>query len=292
MNAIDRALGKCGILVCHTGPTESMRNLPVSFLKSIRNGSSSDNRWVAFIDAMHRSNGFQNIVDYSENNEKIVVGMKCQQCRANWIWNAAVIQIQIFKRIIHHGPGESTVELFFDGPTLVKYQFPSRIMEEVWCRSERDIGIGIKDENVYAKVGVSSCTGHGFNPDIINVPVSALVVNTSLVANGGRGVFTTQPIVKGSTIILDDCVQGMIIPITTLKLLETATLTMENISDFWDVVAIGFVEGYGWSKSFLVSRCMLICWLRRSADSDKSTNFRIFFIHSSERTRTIGRSRY
>jgi hypothetical protein len=107
-------------------------------------------------------------------------------------------------------------------------------------------------DDYYSSTDVQSCTGHGFDPDILNVPVASLIVQSSSVANGGRGVFTTQPIAKGSTIILDDCVNGLIIPITTWKLLETASRTMEHVSDFWDVVFDGFANGYGWSESFLV----------------------------------------
>ena len=238
------------MLVCHTGPAETMRNLPVSFLRNAGNEHGKTNRWVALIDMIHQSAGFQNIVDYNEKSEKIVIGLKCRQSRADWIWNPAVFQIQIAKRMTHHGVADKSGDNFhFDGPSMVGYQFPSRTVEEVWCRNKWKV-TGIDD--YYESDDDISCTGHGYDPEIINIPISSFIVNTSVVANGGRGVFTTHKIAKGTTVLMDDCTQGLIIPITTLNLLETAESTMENVSEFWDVVVDGFLYGYGWADTFLV----------------------------------------
>ena len=247
LSTIDSVLGDCGLLICHIGETETIRNLPGSYLKSSRTDNNStlphigrNNRWVHFIDAIQEVKGFQNIVDYNEQQQKFIVGMKCKQCRSNWIWNSALFQIQMAKRMTNSGIRSS----LFDGATMIQYQFSSRIVEEVWCRDDQD-----DDDATY-------CRGHGYDPDIANVPLSSLVVGTSLVANGGRGVFTTQTIAKGSYITVDDCVGGMIVPIPTLGLLYTAaeSTSMAEVSEFWEVVAHGFVNGYGWMDSFLVSR--------------------------------------
>lgn len=243
IGTVDTILGDCGLLVCHIGEAEMIGNLPVSYFKST-NGSTvhqnidNSNRWVRLIDAIQHIKGFQNIVDYNEQRQKIVVGMKCKQCRSNWIWNDAEFRIQIAKRI-----NDSIRSSFFDSPAMMSYQFPSRIVEEIWCRGESH------DDN-----DRSYCHGHGYDPDNGNVPISALVVGNSLVANGGRGVFTTQRIPKGSYVILDDCVNGIIVPIPTVELLYTAADAMENATEFWDVVSDGFLDGYGWTDSFLV------CW--------------------------------
>jgi hypothetical protein len=254
LTAIDTVLGECGLLVTHIGPSETLRNLPISYLRTIHSDRLANvddtNRWVLLIDALQHIKGFVNIVDYNEQHEKFVVGMKCKQCRANWIWNPALFQIQMAQRRTnhHHNDDDDDGTLlstppplhFFDGPTMIQYQFPSRIVEEIWCRDD------------YDNNDSSFCRGHGYDPDIVNVPLSSLVVGTSLVANGGRGVFTTQPITKGSYIIVDDCVEGIIIPIPTLDILYTAVSEMSNVTDFWDVVTEGFVDGYGWMDNFLV----------------------------------------
>jgi hypothetical protein len=133
-----------------------------------------------------------------------------------------------------------SVPSYFDGPTMIHFQFPSRIVEDVWCRDDYD-------EN-----DITYCRGHGYDPDIVNVPLSSFVVGSSLVANGGRGVFTTRQIQKGSYIFVDDCVSGIIVPITTLELLYTAAKRMTNVSEFWELVSDGFMDGYGWTDSFLV----------------------------------------
>ena len=256
--------------MCHTGRAETMRNLPVSLLNTVRTLHDSSNRWVAFIDALHHHTELANIVDYSEGHEKIVIGMKCHRSRAHWIGNPAVFQIRMAQRI---QPGVEMM-LWWDAATMMQYQFPSRIVEEVWRRNHHchhhSLNMAGMDQNehkntnddddnyYYSRDDIDSCTGHGFDPEIINVPVSSLFVKPSLVANGGRGVFTTQFIAKGSTIILDDCVQGLIVPIPTLQLLETARRTMVNVSDFWKVVTDGFVHGYGWSESFLARHVVVV----------------------------------
>ena len=244
LSVVETVLGDCGLLVCHIGEAETIRNLPVSYFKSTGSSTSSStlpkvdntNRWVVFIDALQQIKGFQNIVDYNERHEKFVVGMKCKTCRSNWIWNPALFQIQMAQRMSN----SNGIPSYFDGPTMIQYQFPSRIVEEVWCRDDSD------------EHDISFCNGHGYDPDVVNVPLSSFVVGTSLVANGGRGVFTTQSISKDSYVIVDDCVNGIIVPITTLDLLYTATKSMTNVSDFWEVVSDGFMDGYGWTTSFLV----------------------------------------
>ena len=242
LSRVDTMLGHCGLLVCHIGKVETIGNLPTSYLKShtsqgstLHHNVANSNRWVQLIDVMQQIQGFQNIVDYNEHHHKFVIGMKCKECRSNWIWNAASFQIQMTKRIHEKNPPS-----LLDGPTIMSYQFSSRIVEEVWCREEEN-----QNDRHY-------CHGHGYDPDMGNVPISALVVGTSRVANGGRGVFTSQHIPKGSYIALDDCVNGIIIPIATLELLNTASYAMENVSEFWEVVLDGFIDGYGWSDSFLV----------------------------------------
>ena len=52
--------------------------------------------------------------------------------------------------------------LFFDGPAMESHYFPSRASEEVFCRDAID--------------AAGCALGHGFDPDKISLPLSALEV--------------------------------------------------------------------------------------------------------------------
>jgi len=206
-----------------------------------------DDQLGAFLDGL-QSFGFESIVSYEESHGRFieswgfVVAMKNSGSRSNWFRNEAELNIQIFKRVLV--PAEL---LFFDGATMMDYQYPSRIEEEIWCRDKWNGECG---------------TGHGFDPFFPNLPHTDFVVQPSTVVKGGRGVFSTKFIPKGSMIGLEECVNGMFLPSTTFELMRTAAEEVDDdnqISDFWDVVFWGYIDGYGWIDNFYVS---LYAWER------------------------------
>jgi len=124
----------------------------------------------------------------------------------------------------------------------MQYQFPTRVVEHTWCLGKSEI-----------------CgNGHGFDPEISNVPVFSFEVKPSAIANGGRGVFAKEFIPKGSLIGLEECVHGMFASSQTVDLLEVSGNEFENLSDFWEVVDTAYFDGYGWSGSFYVSLVQLV----------------------------------
>jgi hypothetical protein len=130
-----------------------------------------------------------------------------------------------------------------DGASMMQYQFPSRVAEVTFCRGH-------------------ACEGqHGFDPELVNFPVSAFEVKPSVVANGGRGVFAKVFVPKGSLIGLEDCVHGMFSPSRTVELMERAGAAYGASSEFWNVVDTAYFDGYGWSESFYVSTVVLLCVL-------------------------------
>jgi hypothetical protein len=239
MYAFSQALGDEGIFVAQVGEVENMDDLPTSFYP--------DNQLGTFLDGLEKF-GFESIVDYSEAHGRFieswgfVVAMKDSASRANWFRNEAEINLQIAQRIL-----PSTELSFFDGASMMQYQFTSRIDEEIWCRD---------------RVDGECSTGHGFDPYLPNLPHSAFTVQPSTVAKGGRGIFATQFVPKGTMIGLEECVHGMFLPSTTFDLMRTAAEEIEDsdenqVSDFWDVVFWGYVDGYGWIDSAYVRVCVM-----------------------------------
>jgi hypothetical protein len=89
----------------------------------------------------------------------------------------------------------------------------------------------------------------------VNIPTLHLSVRPSTVANGGRGVYSTQRVPLGSTLALDDYVNHIYAPSTTIEYMHRAMEAFdESISSFWSVVYWGYIEGYGFSLTEYV-RC-------------------------------------
>ena len=238
MLAFSRALGETGIFVAQVGEDENMEDLPSNF--------DPNNPLIVFLDGLE-SFGFESIVEYSESHGRFieswgfVVAMKDRESRSSWLRNEAEINLEIAKRIT-----PTTPLVFFDGATMMNYQFGSRITQEIWCRD---------------KVDGECSTGQGFDPFLTSISHTAFDVRPSTVNKGGRGVFATEFVPKETVIGLEECVNGMFLPSTTFQLLrdiahefDEKDENKDSVSDFWDVVFFGYIDGYGWIDSSYVSR--------------------------------------
>lgn len=233
MEAFSRALGDDGIFIAQVGELDNINDPPESLYPN--------DHFMSFVEGLE-SNGFESITDYAEMHGRLVdiwsfvLAMKNSKSRANWFMSEAEINLKIAKRSMKTITGESPFH-FFDGALMMQYQFASRVVEEVWCRD---------------KSGLCS-TGHGYDPDMTNVPVTSFEVRPSIIAKGGRGVFATEFIPKGSNIGLEECVHGMSLPGTTYLLLsEAAEAFDDTVSEYLDTFFFGYVDGYGWVDSVYV----------------------------------------
>ena len=237
MFAFSRALGENGIFIAQVGEDENMDDLPSSF--------DPEHPLLVFLAGLE-SFGFESILEYSESHGRFteswgfVVAMKGRDSRSNWFRNEAEINLEIARRIAPTAP-----LIFFDGSTMMTYQFESRITQEIWCRD---------------KVDNECSTGQGFDPYVRAISHTAFNVQPSTVNKGGRGVFATEFVAKGTVIGLEECVNGMFLPSTTFELLRDIAEKIDEKdenedapSDFWRVVFLGYVDGYGWIDSGYVS---------------------------------------
>lgn len=127
--------------------------------------------------------------------------------------------------------------LYFDGATMASFAFPAKSSEVVFCRRYADL---------------PNCkSGHGFDQDREDIPLSALELKPSnTVVDGGRGVFATQDIPNMSYIGLEDSVHSVYVKSITSellrKLIEKPLMTTEfssNVSLLENVVV--FVDSFG-----------------------------------------------
>ena len=231
MGAFSNALGEEGIIIAQVGEADE-------FVGPAQSLFPGDN-FATFLNGLKQF-GFESIIEFDEGHARFMgqwsflLAAKDSDARTSWFSNEAELQLAIHQRMLRTNDGKLPLR-FIDGAAMMQYQFPSRVAEITFCRSE-------------------SCEHeHGFDPQLLNFPVSAFEVKPSAVANGGRGVFAKVFVPKGSIIGLDDCVHGMFSPSRTVQLMETTGAQYGDYSEFWNVVDTAYFDGYGWSESFYVS---------------------------------------
>jgi hypothetical protein len=235
VDAFSRALGDDGIFIAQVGELENVDDPPESVYP--------DNHFVSFVKGL-KLFGFESIIDYAESHGRLVeswsfvLAMKNSESRASWFLSEAEMNIRIAQRAMPTRSGDVPF-LFFDGATMAQYQFAPRVVEDVWCRDKPD----------------ECATGHGYDPEVaVNLPRSSFEVRSSRVAMGGRGVFAKEFVPKGAVIGLDECVHGMFLPSATFALLRRAAEEIdESVTEFFDVLRWGYIDGYGWLDSAYVS---------------------------------------
>jgi hypothetical protein len=244
MEAFSNALGEKGILIAQVGERDE-------FTAPAENLFPGDN-FATFLNGL-KQYGFESIIDFDEGHARFMgqwcflLAAKDSDARTTWFSNEAELQLAIHQRILRRSTDGKLPLRFIDGASIMQYQFPSRVAETLFCRGD-------------------SCEHqHGFDPQLMNFPVSAFYVKPSTVANGGRGVFAKVFVPKGSIIGLDDCVHGMFSPSRTVELMEKTGAQYGDYSEFWNVVDTAYFDGYGWSESFYVSGVPFVvsrlrCW--------------------------------
>jgi hypothetical protein len=188
--------------------------------------------------------GFEDSLEYGAAHARLkaplrfLAAMKNEATAANWYSSEADVNLKIQKRAVRTTHGMSPFRVF-DSGTMMSIQYPSRVLEEVWCRRQSNP----QDEE---------CRGHGYDPQIPNARVSEhLEVKVSQVGDrAGRGVFAKKFIPKGSYIGLEEAV-GMYVPPATYDLLWRLYDALRL--EYWETLAFGYLDGYGWSTNELVS---------------------------------------
>ena len=182
--------------------------------------------------------GFQTIKEYSEVHGgfmavwKFLIAFKDPSYKANWYANEAEIDLKVRERSMPTVSGESPFR-YFDGATMMVYQYPSRISEEVFCRTQPTPALCEE--------------GHGFDPERQNAPISAFEVKPSKIPNAGRGVFFKEAFPKGTYIAVDEGVNDMMLLPFALSIIESMLGT--EMKDRWKVFQY-YIYGYGFYSDF------------------------------------------
>jgi hypothetical protein len=162
----------------------------------------------------------------------------------NWFTNEAAVSLRVQRRSLQTVDGKSPF-LYFDGATMMSYQYPSKQSEVVFCRREPT---------------PEGCTGgRGYDLDRINIPISALEVKqSSLGEHAGRGVFAKIDIPASSYVGLEESVHNTIYMDPSNYALASSWCRTDDKCHWSSSVGTGgniemFMHGYGHSFSYHVS---------------------------------------
>jgi hypothetical protein len=230
MDALANALGEEGIFAAQVGEADELDDPAELF--------DDEEQLTDFLKGLERT-GFESVLDYHEAHGRLLnpwsflLAMKDSTYRSNWFMNEAELNAEIQQRILSTTTGDSPL-LYFDGATMATYQFPSRLVEEPWCRGQSAL-----------------CKkGHGYDPFVQDNPMSSFEVRSSLLRGGGRGVFAKEFIPKDSYVSLGECVHSVFVQPKTYDIMEESARFFQDASGYWKVLYFGYIDGYGWQDSF------------------------------------------
>jgi hypothetical protein len=235
IETLHRALGEQGVLVTHIGEAANLSDAVRAPLPPTREAAAAPVLHHDYIEGLAEA-GFESIFEYTESHGPVlalwtfVVALKDANTRARWFRSEANVNLDLHRRARRLQNNDKELPFqFFDGATFMTYQFPNRIAEETWCRSNAG----------------KCANGHGFDPSIPNRNESSYRVARSSVANGGRGVFALEDIPKGSYMGNEECVNGMFVPPNTFEIMYGFdNSALSDATAFWATVYKGFIEGY------------------------------------------------
>jgi SET domain len=245
VRSLSNALGEEGILVSQFGEDVKFNSAGANFSPRVTEHN--------FIEKL-KDHAFTKIEDYAESHGgflavwKYKIAFKCIEC-SYYLWhsNQATIDLEIRKRTLPVVDGSKENLLrFFDGATMIGYQYPSRVVENVFCRD-------FPTPEYCDKM-------HGYDPDINNLYLSSLEIKASLIPNAGRGVVTKIDVPKGSYVVLDETTSNVLVMPTTTELiqsfLDAAVINRWKLFDAY-LFGLGFASDYFGEPSFHVDNSLL-----------------------------------
>ena len=244
LDALALALSPTGVLAAHVGAVTAttsrtiggVDSSPLDLFTRIWTNSEAT-KMAAYSESIllggHRS-------DHRVHEFRIV--FMDEDALAEWHADASSIQVELAKRISSASGGPPQPSLWFlDGTTQQLYQYPSRVQENQYCQTTSPKS--------------PHCTVvRGYDPNVPNLPVSALEFGTSRVANAGRGVFFKRAFAKGTYFTVEEAVHSMLVKPFTSEIMQEL---LELVPGKWKALD-NYMEGYGFPDDFWGLRAHLV----------------------------------
>jgi len=231
MFAISNSLTSEGILVAQTGEGEFFDDPPVEFTRSSVVGDG-------FITHLQK-HGFEKVKDFSEELKggfqapwEYLIAFKDSFNNELWYANEATVSLAIRERIRPSIDGTPLLRVF-DGATMKSLSYPSRIIQETFCRK------------VPTPFGCDD--GQGLDPNVPAAVISSFEVKQSKIPGAGRGVFFLEHVPEGTYVAPDDCVADIIITPSTTRLIRS--LEQNGFGMYWRTLD-AYLFGYGFASEF------------------------------------------
>jgi hypothetical protein len=215
VSAIYNGLTRSGIFISQIGEDDFFNNAPDSY-------SPSGKPLIKFAQLL-QAEGFQIMKRYSEAHGNFLaawafmVMWKDAQSAERWFASQAMIDLNIQKRILPTIDGREPLK-FFDGATMMSYQYPSRVNQEVFCRESPSPRF---------------CDdGHGLDPRLPNAPASYLNVQKSNISHAGLGVFAREMIPVNAYIAAEEAAHSLVVQSPQWRLLEAFENEYNSMKDY------------------------------------------------------------
>lgn len=185
-----------GIYISQMGESGHMEDAPLDL--------SAKNVEAVLIDAL-QDFGFKAITSYTEMHGNFLgvwgflIALREPEQKARWFRNSAMLDMAISQRMLRSKDGSIPLR-YFDGATMMGYQFPTRVDEIIYCRQDP------------TPAGCEA--GHGFNPESANVPLNSFQI-------ADRGLYAKKNLPEGSYFAIDESVHQVMLSPSTSRLLKT-----------------------------------------------------------------------
>ncbi|KAL3817182.1 hypothetical protein ACHAXA_007725 [Cyclostephanos tholiformis] len=200
INALYNGLSDGGVFVAHLGDTDKLNDTAAGV------GPGKDKKNMGH---SHLGSPWAYLVCFKD-----------YKSRARWYKAVPELAIEIHQRLNERKSGRSTL-VYFDAPTMMGYQLPSKAQETAQCRRED------KQEECYEPL---------MDPEFVNVPVSHLKVEKSSIGEfGGRGLFAAQDISKNAILAVDGSIKSF-------HVLPCSVSVLENLKELVQESNLPFVE--------------------------------------------------
>lgn len=231
VRSLSNALREDGIFVARVGEEASLD----------RAGAHRTSRRSEFAFMEHlKQQGFERIDEYAEAHgdlrgvQNYKIAFKSVRTFERWHLNQANVDLEIHGRSIKTmNRVDEPLFRFFDGATMMTYQYPSRLAEEIFCRDD--------------PVPELCKLGHGLDPERRNVNISFLEVKLSPIPNAGRGVFVKEAVSEGSYIAIDESCHDVVVMPSTVYLIQQFSSAPE--ANRWKMFD-AYLYGYGFQSDY------------------------------------------
>jgi hypothetical protein len=181
-----------------------------------------------------RKHGLVKIKEYAEGHGgfmgvwAFLVAFRDAKSSERWYATEAEIDLSVRRRILPTRSGSNPLH-FFDGSVMRSYSYPSRIIEEVFCRKDPPPSL--------------CSSGHGLNPEIPEARSSSLSVSPSRVPVAGWGLFFSEAFPKGTYVAIDQSVNDVLVPPKAKRVIKGVTLRSTPLQK-WDPLT-SYIAGHG-----------------------------------------------